>query len=422
MEAGNDPAGNTCSPRVRLLGGILLGLNILAAVFGVKMLCWALVERGYQGEQWGLLGVLLFGGVGFPGLVVLLVLTILWMIRGRALALTYRLTVCVLIVAAILADLGALGCALYEPHRGRQAFERKSPVYQSGLREAVLDGDVDRAHQVLERNPSLATERDYYGEDALMLAVKAGDKPMVEMLLKNGAGATSHDFLDVTALHVAAKRGDVAIAKLLLDSGARVNAEDHDKKTPLAYARAAGDTAMVDLLSGSGGKDVDEETLLIRAVEGGDLPTATSLLDQGLSVNTCVPNGMQLLDFAAEKGHVEMARLLISRGALATHADQNGRTALHCASREGNPGMVAFLLDQGAKVDARDFEGMTPLLTAINGAQWHEPGSLKTIETLIERGANVNARNREGKSPLQYAGKYGTDSIRTCLREHGAVE
>ncbi len=422
MGEDSDSATRPFSPQRRGMGVVLLGLNAVAAVAGATLWSLASAEARSEGEHWGLLRVLFIGSLLAPGMVALLVLTVVWAVRARGTSVATRLAVCGLIAAAIVSNVGAVGTALYDPVRHQEKFEAKSAFYASGLRQAVLDHDVEGARRILQEGKASASDRDYHGFDALMLAVKAGDRPMVEMLLANGADPTSRDFLDVTVLHVAAQRGDVAIARLLLDAGARVNDEDYHKKTPLLYAQDAGKQEMVALLTSKGGKDADEEERLLEAVRAGDLALVTRYLDKGLSVDTAVPNGMRLLDFAAKSGRVEMARLLISRGAVVTRADKNGRTALHWASGEGQAQMVAFLLGQGAAIDAMDYEGMTPLHTAIYWAQWHEPQSLETVRILVKSGANVNAKGASGPTPLRHAAEYGTDSIRAFLREHGAKE
>ena len=406
----------------RVFGAILISVNILAAGFSAMMLMWAIQQLGYEGERWGLLGVLIFGGIGLCVEVLLLLPTIVLAIVAKSLTRRFRVTALGVIIAAILLDVAALGCVVSEPHRHEQAFIQKSAMYQSGLRQAVLDHDVTRAQPIIEGNSLLLWETDSRGQNALLLAARAGDRPMIEMLLEHGADAASRGYGGITALHLAVKNNDLEIAKLLLDKGARVNEADRGGKTALAHAKVAADKAMVDLLVKHGGKGADYEALLVKAVEDGDVRQTAKLLDRGLSVSTSVPNGHCLLDFAAEKGNLEMAKFLISRGASAKRADMHGRTALHWASGEGNAEMVSFIVEMGADVNARDHKGETPLHHAIYWSQWHEAKSLEAIKALAEKGANVNAKSSNGITPLKYARQYGTDPIRAYLEGRGASD
>ncbi len=408
--------------RSHILGGVLVVLNSIAVVFSIAMLLWAIQQLNSEGEPWGLLGVLVFGGMGLGVQALLLLLTILLLVLARKLTLRFRVSSLVVIALAMLIDGAAVGCVFYERYRTDQAFIRKNPMYQSGLRQAVLDRDVGRARAILQSNPGLGWETDFYGQNALMLAARAGDRPMVEMLLEHGFDAKIEDYNRITALQLAVRNKDVEMARLLLDRGARVNNEDKHGKTALVYARAAGSKAMIDLLVSRGGKDADYEHRLVDAVQNGDIQLAAKLLDQGLPVDTSVPNGHCLLDFAAEKGNLEMARFLISRGASVKRTDGWGRTPLHWASGEGNAEMIGFLIDQGADPNAKESEGMTPLHEAIYWAQWHEVRSLAAIKVLAGKGADINAKANKGLTPLKYAGTYGTDSIRAYLRSRGARE
>jgi ankyrin repeat protein len=401
------------SPRSRAVPGrILLSFNLAAVVFGATMLGWGIHELHHEGERWGLVGVMLLGGVGMLVQFVLLTLTVL---AGGRPALRIRLASLLSILLAILLDGASLGCAFYEPYRHERAFIQKSAMYQSGLREAVLSRDVTRARGILEANPDVISETDYEGYSSLLLAVRGGDQSMVEMLIARGASPHSGHWDGTMPLHVAADRNAVEIARLLLDKGARVNQEDHFGKTALARAKAADAQAMIALLAGRGGTDVDYGDQLVKAVENGDAQLVTQLLDQGLKIDTSVPNGHCLLDYAAEKGNLKMAKLLISRGASVKRTDQYGRTALHWASAEGKAEMVGFLIDHRAEVDAKEHEEMTPLHEAVYWAQWHEADSLETIKVLVQRGADPNARNKSGMSVPQWAEKYGTDQIRAYL-------
>lgn len=242
---------------VNVPGAILFVLNILAVLFSGCMLLWAIQELNYQGERWGLLGVLFLGSPAMLVEGVFLLLTILLVTRNKTLTLRFRALVLMVIVTAVLLNVAALACVFYSPSQHEQEFIGNSAFYQSGLREAVVTMDVRLSQDILEKNPGLISETDYHGNNSLLLAAKAGDTPMVGMLLKHRANPNTHDFDDTTPLHLSAARGDVEIAKLLLAGGARLNAKDRHGKTPLFYADASGNEVMMTLLVSQGGKTAD---------------------------------------------------------------------------------------------------------------------------------------------------------------------
>ena len=71
-------------------------------------------------------------------------------------------------------------------------------------------------------------------------AVKLADARMVKTLLDAGAGPESANLDGETALMVAIKTGDLPIVEMLIKAGANVNVvEKFHNQTPLMYAAAA---------------------------------------------------------------------------------------------------------------------------------------------------------------------------------------
>lgn len=91
--------------------------------------------------------------------------------------------------------------------------------------------------------------KDIYGDKELHLAVMAGDKEKVEMLLKNGADIEAkNNQREWTALYFAASENHVEIVEILLKNGANVDAKDSVDRTALHYAALRGDRDMIKLL------------------------------------------------------------------------------------------------------------------------------------------------------------------------------
>src|SRR4029078_9692459 len=92
-------------------------------------------------------------------------------------------------------------------------------------------------------------------------AVKVADLRMVKTLLGAGAGVESPNLDGETVLMLAIKTGSLPVVQLLIEAGAKVNVvEKEHQQTPLMYAAAAEKTAgaknageMVKLLLSKGG-------------------------------------------------------------------------------------------------------------------------------------------------------------------------
>jgi ankyrin repeat protein len=392
---------------------VLLTLaNVVAAVFAAVMLAWAVAELQYQGERWGLIGVLLFGGLAMPVMLLLLVLsTVLAAVRARKLRWWGLLLLLLPIIAAVGLDAAALAVVFYEPAQSAREFKQAHAVHSSGLAEAVRAGDTERVSAILDRQRGLLWETTYTGDTPLLLAARGSDGEMVELLLSRGADPNASHYSGVTPLHVAAERGDTDVARMLLDAGARVNAEDANRRTPLWVAQRAGSTEVVRFLKSRGATAVNYEAEAVRAAEQGNLQQLRQLLDRGVDVNAKVPNGCTLLHFAAERGDLDMARYLLSRGA-DLHARAGIGTPLHVAANEGRPEMVRFLVGRGADVNATRSEGITPLHWAC------DKGHLETVRALLEAGADTTMQSKWGRIPLEQARRSGHTRIVELIRQH----
>jgi ankyrin repeat protein len=391
---------------------VLLVCNFVAAAFSAVLLAPTFLES--RGERWDLVFVLL---LALPTMVVEFVVLLVTIILARKSTISRGLRFSAL--GAIILAAFFNGTALWRVHghtvAHKQAYIDRNALYLSGLREAVLAGDIAKADAAIARDGMALGETDYEGNSAILLAVRRGDRAMVELLLQRGASANSAHYDQITCLHIAADKNNVEIAKLLLDSGARVNVEDSAGRTALARARAAGAAAVEALLVARGGTKTDEVMRAVKAVESGDIAAVDVMLTGGVHVEAALPNGHCLLDVAAESGNIGMAKFLIGRGASVRRADAYGRTALHWACFESKSKMAEFLLDEGAPIDAQEFEAMTPLHDAIAMSQFHPSESLETVRILVDRGANIHLVNKYGSDVIDWAAEYGTPAIRTLL-------
>ena len=78
--------------------------------------------------------------------------------------------------------------------------------------------------------------KDVFGRTPLHLAVMAGRRDVVELLLSHGADPNARDAAGQTPLHWAVGEGHVDIVELLLERSADPNAKDYAGNTPLHTA------------------------------------------------------------------------------------------------------------------------------------------------------------------------------------------
>ena len=157
-----------------------------------------------------------------------------------------------------------------------------------------------------------------------MLAIKTGELPVVEMLMKAGANVNAREnFHNQTALMwaAAAPKNGSAMVKMLLakDADVRPRALYNDwpsqiTSEPRAQYRPVGGL-----------------TALLYAVRGGCYECLQSLIASGADVNTPTPEGVTPLMIALDNDHNDVAKLLLDRGANPNLWDWWGRTPLYIA-------------------------------------------------------------------------------------------
>lgn len=259
-------------------------------------------------------------------------------------------------------------------------------------------------------------------------AIRHGDRPKLEALIKDTASVNARDAVGDTPLMKAAVYATAAEMTLLLNHGADVNATNQFGAT--ALMRAAYDADKVELLLQRGasvnGRSALGNTALILAARAANSHRAVELLlNHGAEANATNNFGASTLMAAAASGDAESVRLLIKHG-----ADVNargafsrdsfilggGRSPLMWAAFRGNLTVMRLLLDAGANVNAPAAIG-TPLAQAA----WND--QTEAAKLLIEHGANVNQVGQpEGYTPLHWAAstEVGDASLVKLLLSHGA--
>ncbi|CAM9874227.1 unnamed protein product, partial [Ectocarpus fasciculatus] len=238
-------------------------------------------------------------------------------------------------VARVLLDAGAIpGHCLNEG--------RETPLHA-----AVSGGHLGAAKVLLPRlTKRQVNKRSRYGSTALMLAVAAGDRNMVDLLLEAGGDHTEKDILGRSCLTVAVSgvrptRRSASVVQALLKWGADPTSFCAKGFNPLHHACASGvDRAVVQ-----------------------------ALLDGGAAVDTPCPGYRFLLPIhmAVHNEHADVVRVLTENSGVACGLNQKDPahriSPLTMAISNGDVETVRVLLEAGALLEENtlDVDGVTNL-------------------------------------------------------------
>lgn len=242
----------------------------------------------------------------------------------------------------------------------------------------------------------------------LLDALRNGDRPLIERLIKVGASVDATDEFGASALMYAALYCEAPVVRLLLDRGANPNHADRSGATALMWAVPdeakvrflVRRDAQVNVSSPLSGRT----PLLIAAGRPGAASTVKLLLRAGANAQARDRKRDTPLLRAAYSGDVEIFRQLVDRDVEIDAKGDFQLTALMEAFIQGNRQMIELLLAKGADPRVRDQDGFTVLTSALS---FRDP---TLFRLLIGKGADPGARSSTGLDLLMAAAASDTTS------------
>ncbi|MBP5427325.1 MAG: ankyrin repeat domain-containing protein [Clostridiales bacterium] len=157
---------------------------------------------------------------------------------------------------------------------------------------------------------------------------------------------------------------------------------------------------------------LEDEALLNRACEMGDLDEVKKMINKGLDINTRDKDGNAPIHYACKFGHLDVVKYLLDKGSDIESKGQGDYTPLYVASYNNKVEVAKYLLENGANVNACDMYHNSILSNTTSNAE--------IVELLLEYGADIESYDSIGFKPLHNACLLGSvDSVKLLL-EHGA--
>jgi len=197
------------------------------------------------------------------------------------------------------------------------------------------------------------------------------DASAAELLIARGADPEHEDNRRYTPLHIAVRHGNFPVVELLLRKGANVEGSPDDQSPLLTtvYAEYDNPEKMAQLLIDYGAKvdsTADGKHAPLRvAAQQGQLKMAALLLNAGANPLLEASDHFTPFHVAVFNGNIEMTRLLLQKGADINSTSNVFFPAIYIAAQKGNTEMIKLLIANGANVNLRA-RGWSPLQIARN--------------------------------------------------------
>ncbi|KAK2600180.1 hypothetical protein QQS21_005051 [Conoideocrella luteorostrata] len=315
---------------------------------------------------------------------------------------------------------------LNEPLLQLENFNTKSMQMfgESILHWAAKVGHEEILRLLLRFSRQKVNARDKHGNTPLSLAATGGHYNVVELLLaQSDVDVNCRNHLGESALFQAAHAGYPAVASRLLSvKGVDPLAKDKYGTSPMEVASSKNLDVVVQALHDASSKSDDlttsmrYEPKLAQAIESRDRPAIEAMIQAGSDVNAVDSNGTTLLVLAIENGDVDTTKRLLQSNNIDVNAPSGPqkRTALHYAIMLGRDDVVGLLLARAStKINTKDAEDCSPLHLAI------QCNDMNIVCQLLERtDVNPYGLTKGGLTPWSYACELGYIDIAEVIMAH----
>jgi ankyrin repeat protein len=211
--------------------------------------------------------------------------------------------------------------------------------------QAISSGDPDTIASLLALEPELLFARNARGQSAVLLACYTGRNNIRDLLIRHGGPLQIYEAAAAGQLTRAKElvEKDPSLAKSYSPDGFPVLALaavfGHFEVAKYLHAQG-GD---LDAVATNG----SAYTALTGSVASGHTEISKWLLENGADANYRYASGYSPLLAAAASGHLEILKALLAHGAELLAKTDDGKNALVHAEERGHQEVAAFLLLQG---------------------------------------------------------------------------
>uniref|UniRef100_A0A8C5I4Q3 Death domain-containing protein n=1 Tax=Gouania willdenowi TaxID=441366 RepID=A0A8C5I4Q3_GOUWI len=311
--------------------------------------------------------------------------------------------------------------------RGLNANAR-NVYHRTALHYAVAGKNKEAVQLLLQRRVKV-DQKDKYGVAPIHLAAWFGSLDIMKLLVQAGAEQKVENEDGLNIMHCAAINNHTDIVEYIISDlqMKELDKEDESGRRPFALAAEHGRTKMLmtlmdpfnmatmngdtplHLAARNGHLDalqlllqsfetrdevnLDGETALYQAAEGGEEECVLALLEAG-----CDPNILtkcNVLHPVSKRGDTFLLQLFLKHNANTDFQDQNLEAPLHLAVNSSNIPVIHALLQAGCNINRSQ--------TAMHLAA--EAARIEVVEMLLKAGLDLTLQDRQGKTALGVAAR-----------------